>query len=155
MIREVNIRIEAGELISIERSYKFTDEEAHQLFHLAGLRVIQSWSDQSHIPHHSRSFDGPSHSLYVVERAGFEFDEIDSSLSYPLVKLEDEFMLQERNFSWLESKEPVILDNHDGQISKLDIFVKTWEEDSIETTYEMNLSDALKLVPLQKCKILY
>lgn len=69
------IQIKAGELISIEKSYKFTDEEVHQLFHSAGLRVIQTWSDQSHLPLASRPTSGPIHSLYLVERAGFSFDD--------------------------------------------------------------------------------
>lgn len=69
------IHIRAGELILIEKSYKFTDEEVHRLFHSAGLRVIQTWSDQSHLPLASRSTSGPIHTLYLVERAGFSFDD--------------------------------------------------------------------------------
>ncbi|EGG01896.1 uncharacterized protein MELLADRAFT_110519 [Melampsora larici-populina 98AG31] len=70
------IQIKAGELILMEKSYKFTDEEVHQLFHSAGLRVIQTWSDQSHLPLASRPTTGPIHSLYLVERAGFSFDDL-------------------------------------------------------------------------------
>ncbi|PLW42010.1 hypothetical protein PCASD_10081 [Puccinia coronata f. sp. avenae] len=60
------IHIKAGELIMIERSYKFSDEDAHQLFDQAGLRVIQKWSDSSHPA-------SPAHTLYLVERAAFHF----------------------------------------------------------------------------------
>ncbi|KAH9819961.1 histidine-specific methyltransferase [Melampsora americana] len=74
--KDLVIHIESGELILIEKSYKFTDEEVHQLFHSAGLRVIQTWSDQSHLNVASRSTSGPTHTLYLIERAGFSFDDL-------------------------------------------------------------------------------
>jgi len=44
-------------LLQIEVSYKYTRGEALSLFHLAGLRLIQTWTDSSH-----------RHSVYLVEK---------------------------------------------------------------------------------------
>jgi len=60
------IEIQAGELIMIEKSYKYSADEAYQLFDQAGLRVIQKWSD-------SPDPVSPTHTLYLVERAAFHF----------------------------------------------------------------------------------
>ncbi|GAA5944797.1 uncharacterized protein JCM15063_001669 [Sporobolomyces koalae] len=49
--------LEEGELLQIEVSYKYTRAEALALFHLAGLRLVQTWTDSSH-----------RHSLYLVEK---------------------------------------------------------------------------------------
>ncbi|KAG0143584.1 hypothetical protein CROQUDRAFT_48628 [Cronartium quercuum f. sp. fusiforme G11] len=78
--KEVVVRIKSGELILMEHSYKFTDEEAHNLFHFAGLRVVQSWSDQSHLPADLRLSTGPNHTLYLVECPGFTFGELPESV---------------------------------------------------------------------------
>ncbi|GAA5905979.1 hypothetical protein JCM5296_001307 [Sporobolomyces johnsonii] len=51
------IHLTRGELLQIEVSYKYTPAEAMALFHLAGLRLIQQWTDSSH-----------RHSLYLVEK---------------------------------------------------------------------------------------
>lgn len=49
-------------LLQIEVSYKYTRAEALSLFHLAGFRLIQTWTDSSH-----------RHSLYLVERQSVFF----------------------------------------------------------------------------------
>ncbi|GAA6013912.1 hypothetical protein JCM11491_000470 [Sporobolomyces phaffii] len=51
------VTLKEGELLQIEVSYKYTGAEALSLFHLAGLRLVQTWTDSSH-----------RHSLYLVER---------------------------------------------------------------------------------------
>ncbi|GAA99435.1 uncharacterized protein L969DRAFT_93896 [Mixia osmundae IAM 14324] len=56
------VRIERGELLSIECSYKHNSVECHQLFKEAGLRVIQDWSDSE-----------GTYKLYLLERPSFHF----------------------------------------------------------------------------------
>ncbi|GAA5920253.1 hypothetical protein JCM1841_000446 [Sporobolomyces salmonicolor] len=56
------IHLKRGELLQIEVSYKYTPAEAMALFHLAGLRLIQQWTDSSH-----------RHSLYLVEKPSVWF----------------------------------------------------------------------------------
>ncbi|KWU42457.1 hypothetical protein RHOSPDRAFT_21167 [Rhodotorula sp. JG-1b] len=51
------VKLEEGELLNIEVSYKYTYAEAAALFHLAGFRLIQHWTDSSR-----------SHYLYLVEK---------------------------------------------------------------------------------------
>ncbi|KAA1112947.1 hypothetical protein PGT21_016348 [Puccinia graminis f. sp. tritici] len=64
---EINlIQIKADELILVERSYKFSPDDAYRLFDQAGLRVIQKWSD-------SPDPVAPTHTLYLIERAAFHF----------------------------------------------------------------------------------
>jgi len=55
--QESEVTIEKGELLQIEVSYKYTRAEALSLFHLAGLRLIQTWTDSSQ-----------RHSVYLVEK---------------------------------------------------------------------------------------
>ncbi|GAA6042900.1 hypothetical protein JCM8097_002759 [Rhodosporidiobolus ruineniae] len=57
---EKAVKLEEGELLQIEVSYKYTFAEALALFHLSGLRLIQHWTDPS--PSSS------GHALYLVER---------------------------------------------------------------------------------------
>jgi hypothetical protein len=61
-----SIQIKADELILVERSYKFSPDDAYRLFDQAGLRVIQKWSD-------SPDPVAPTHTLYLIERAEFHF----------------------------------------------------------------------------------
>ncbi|GAA6009429.1 uncharacterized protein JCM10292_004289 [Rhodotorula paludigena] len=51
------VRLEEGELLQIEVSYKYLFSEAVALFHLAGFRLVQHWTDSSR-----------SHYLYLVEK---------------------------------------------------------------------------------------
>ncbi|GAA5868052.1 hypothetical protein JCM8547_000789 [Rhodosporidiobolus lusitaniae] len=51
------VKLEKGELLQIEVSYKYLFSEALALFHLAGLRLVQHWTDSSN-----------SHMLYLVEK---------------------------------------------------------------------------------------
>ncbi|GAA6017455.1 hypothetical protein JCM10207_008231 [Rhodosporidiobolus poonsookiae] len=51
------VKLAKGELLQIEVSYKYTYAEALALFHLAGLRLMQQWTDSS-----------AAHSLYLVEK---------------------------------------------------------------------------------------
>ncbi|BGP43762.1 hypothetical protein JCM10449v2_007819 [Rhodotorula kratochvilovae] len=51
------IHLEQGELLQIEVSYKYLYSEAVALFHLAGFRLVQHWTDSSR-----------SHYLYLVEK---------------------------------------------------------------------------------------
>ncbi|POW19153.1 hypothetical protein PSHT_04954 [Puccinia striiformis] len=65
-VQDTLVRIKAGELLMIERSYKFSPDDVYRLFDQAGLRVIQKWSD-------SPDPVAPTHTLYLVERAPFHF----------------------------------------------------------------------------------
>ncbi|WAQ82045.1 hypothetical protein PtA15_2A358 [Puccinia triticina] len=65
-VQAASIRIQTGELILVERSYKFSPDDAYRLFDQAGLRVIQKWSDSSDPV-------APTHTLYLIERAAFHF----------------------------------------------------------------------------------
>jgi uncharacterized SAM-dependent methyltransferase len=58
------VHFEKGELIAIERSYKYTQLEALQLFQSAGLRQVQKWSDDK--------VTG-TYSLYLLEKPLFYF----------------------------------------------------------------------------------
>ncbi|GAA5881500.1 hypothetical protein JCM3774_000137 [Rhodotorula dairenensis] len=51
------VSLKEGELLNIEVSYKYTYAEAMALFHLAGFRLVQHWTDSSR-----------SHYLYLVEK---------------------------------------------------------------------------------------
>ncbi|BGP55830.1 hypothetical protein JCM8202v2_003437 [Rhodotorula sphaerocarpa] len=51
------VSLAAGELLNIEVSYKYTYAEAVALFHLAGFRLVQYWTDSSR-----------SHYVYLVEK---------------------------------------------------------------------------------------
>ncbi|KNE95880.1 hypothetical protein PSTG_10797 [Puccinia striiformis f. sp. tritici PST-78] len=65
-VQDTLVRIKAGELLMIERSYKFSPDDVYRLFDQAGLRVIQKWND-------SPDPVAPTHTLYLVERAPFHF----------------------------------------------------------------------------------
>ncbi|GAA5839849.1 hypothetical protein JCM9279_005185 [Rhodotorula babjevae] len=51
------VHLEEAELLAIEVSYKYLFSEAVALFHLAGFRLVQHWTDSSR-----------SHYLYLVEK---------------------------------------------------------------------------------------
>ncbi|SCV74577.1 BQ2448_7606 [Microbotryum intermedium] len=63
-----DVLLKKDELIQIEVSYKYNQNEALVLFHAAGMRLIQRWSDSSR-----------KHTLYLVERPGIAF----STSSHP------------------------------------------------------------------------
>ncbi|POW02144.1 hypothetical protein PSTT_11964, partial [Puccinia striiformis] len=59
-VQDTLVRIKAGELLMIERSYKFSPDDVYRLFDQA------KWSD-------SPDPVAPTHTLYLVERAPFHF----------------------------------------------------------------------------------
>lgn len=61
---ERTVSLKEGELIRIERSYKYTVHEALQLFDAAGLRVVQKWNDPD---------QDNAYYLYLVEKPSFSF----------------------------------------------------------------------------------
>ncbi|MBW0481182.1 hypothetical protein O181_020897, partial [Austropuccinia psidii MF-1] len=73
-VKSTVIRIEAGELLMIEKSCKFSTDEAYDMFHQAGLRVIQSWSDRPNTvgSEHVKKWM-PTHTLYLLEKPSFTF----------------------------------------------------------------------------------
>ncbi|SPO19840.1 related to TAD2 - tRNA-specific adenosine deaminase 2 [Ustilago trichophora] len=57
-----SIKIEKGELIHMEASYKFGERETLNLFDYAGLRVVQRWSDKT-----------DRYDIWLVEKPSFHF----------------------------------------------------------------------------------
>ncbi|CAH7669340.1 hypothetical protein PPACK8108_LOCUS3945, partial [Phakopsora pachyrhizi] len=68
------IKIEEGELILVEKSHKFSENEVYRLLDESGMRVIQKWSNFS--TNSPSKFSGlPVHTLYLVEKAPFTFSQ--------------------------------------------------------------------------------
>ncbi|WAQ88150.1 hypothetical protein PtA15_9A275 [Puccinia triticina] len=105
-VQATSTRIKAGELILIERSYKFSPDDAYRLFDQAGLRVIQKWSD-------SPDQVAPTHTLYLIERAAFHFvrtppwasteDHPLSSAELPVIQKEDSSGWQSLRQIWAKN----------------------------------------------------
>ncbi|GAA5982534.1 hypothetical protein JCM10908_006688 [Rhodotorula pacifica] len=73
------VSLKEGELLNIEFSYKYTYAEAVALFHLAGFRLVQYWTDSSR-----------SHYLYLVEKPHMWFPATKESAAKMLgVQVED------------------------------------------------------------------
>lgn len=60
-----HIDFEKGELIRIERSYKYTPREAASMLAAAGLRVVQKWTDDEK--------SGEGYAMYLAEKPAFHF----------------------------------------------------------------------------------
>lgn len=54
--------LQKGEHLAIEVSYKYTQAEARAMFHAAGFRLVQQWSDQRRL-----------HSIYLLEQPAVMF----------------------------------------------------------------------------------
>ena len=59
------IHFDQGELVRIERSYKYTPREAASLLASAGLRVVQKWTDDEET--------GLGYAMYLAEKPAFHF----------------------------------------------------------------------------------
>lgn len=65
------VELEEGELIHIERSYKYSEREALDAFDHAGLRVVQRWTSPASGAQATE--DGPKYDLWLVEKPPFHF----------------------------------------------------------------------------------
>ncbi|CAO1621803.1 unnamed protein product [Parajaminaea phylloscopi] len=59
-----SVSLEAGELIHIERSYKYSEREVLDALDHAGLRLVQKWTSE---------LAGPKYDLWLVEKPVFHF----------------------------------------------------------------------------------
>lgn len=58
------VELEEGELIHVERSYKYSEREMLDAIDHAGLRTVQRWTNNS---------NGPKYDLWLVEKPPFHF----------------------------------------------------------------------------------
>lgn len=67
------VDLEEGELIHIERSYKYSERETLDAFDHAGLRVVQRWTSPPPADAAENASDDPKYDLWLVEKPPFHF----------------------------------------------------------------------------------